>query len=241
MLPMSNLVILVNGLMYEHWLYAPMAGILLIVVWYADELAARYHARQFAAGLLVAWCAVLGTLTLLRNRDWKDPVVFYNQVLQYSPNSYRVCNNLGMCYANRNLFNDAESMYRRAYALEPANPVAIHNLGNLYKARGQIDGAIQLFNAALQAQPGFAHSCNALAEIYLRTGKPALARAVLEQRLPAENNKVGLLLLLAQIAYQEKNNAETMRYLEQAHAIDPANADANAGLQALRAPQRNQP
>lgn len=165
--PTSNLLVPINGLLYEHWLYLPLVGVFLILVWWGMLIGKRYGVGNVLSGILIAVLVFLSVLTIDRNRDWRDPVTFYNQTLEYAPNSYRVINNLGMAYADENKHERAEKMYKRAISIDPANPVAYHNLGITYRVIGKIDLAEENFKTAISLDPQFVFSYNALANLYL--------------------------------------------------------------------------
>ncbi|MBI2268384.1 MAG: tetratricopeptide repeat protein [Candidatus Blackburnbacteria bacterium] len=184
--PTSNLIIPVNGLMFEHWLYLPIMGFALTLIWLAYRAIQTAPVPQsislpsflFLYLLLLLFFSVR---TIQRNKEWRDPVTFYNQVLEYSPNSYRIVNNLGMAYADKNDHMKAEETYKRAISLQPSNAVAHHNLGNTYKGQGKYDLAAEEFKTAIKLQPDFFFSYNALADLYLRQGNPEAAREVLNE------------------------------------------------------------
>ena len=104
---------------------------------------------------------------MARNAEWRDPITFYNQTLQYAPTSYRVINNLGMAYADAGDNEKAKEMYQRAIALDDSVAVAYHNLGNTYRALEQEYLAIENFKTAIQKDPSFIYSYNALIQLYL--------------------------------------------------------------------------
>ena len=104
---------------------------------------------------------------MARNVEWRDPIIFYNQTLQYAPDSYRVINNLGMAYADSGDNEKAKEMYLRAIALDDSVAVAYHNLGNTYRELEQEYLAIENFKTAIKKDPGFVYSYNALIQLYL--------------------------------------------------------------------------
>ena len=164
--PTSNLLIPINGLIYEHWLYLPLIGIFLVLIWLGMILGERYNIEKILALILIAFLVFLSVLTINRNKDWYDPITFYNQTLKYAPSSYRVVNNLGMAYDDQGSYEKAEETYKRAISLVPTNPVAFHNLGNSYKEEGRTDLAVENFEKAISLDPGFFFSYNALVNIY---------------------------------------------------------------------------
>jgi tetratricopeptide (TPR) repeat protein len=221
--PTSNLLVPINGLLYEHWLYLPLVGVFLILIWVVQELGEKYNLQKILLALFVVVLILLSVLTIKRNGDWRDPITFYNQTLRYAPKSYRVINNLGMAYADQRNYDKAIEMYRRAIDLDASNPVAYHNLANAYYGIGEINLAIENYHIAISLDPKFAFSYNALAKLYLENKNYEEARKVLEHYLDYSDSKIDILELLAQIAAEQKDFRAALSYLEKAAAIDPGN------------------
>ena len=232
--PTSNILIPINGLIYEHWLYLPMVGIFLIVIWLGEVLAEKYGVGKILLPIFLIFAIFLAVLTIERNKDWRDPITFYNQTLRYSPESYRVINNLGMAYADQQEYALAEATYRRAIDVASSSPVAYHNLGNTYQKIGKTDLAIENFNIAIRLDPKFFFSYNALAEIYLEEKNYAEARKVLEGYVDYSNSKPDTLFLLAQIAVAQKDYRSALTYLNSALLIDPANETIRSTINDIR-------
>lgn len=221
--PTSNLLIPISGLLYEHWLYLPMIGIFLILIWLGMLIGKRYNLQKILIGILIAFLIFLSILTIDRNKDWVDSITFYNQTLKYAPTSYRIINNLGMAYADKGNHEQAEKTYQIAISLDLSNPVAYHNLGNTYRGTGKVDLAIENFKTAIKLNPKFIFSYNALASLYLENKNYQEARRVLENYLNYSDSKIDTFFLLAQIAAEEKDFEAALSYLEKALAVDPSN------------------
>src|SRR5438552_3202605 len=71
---------------------------------------------------------------------------------------------------------EAESAYRAALAIVPADPAVTHNLGVAIATQGRHREAIGCFEAALKAEPGFvsAHYNRAVALMALRDAQEAI-------------------------------------------------------------------
>lgn len=78
---------------------------------------------------------------------------------------------------------DAEIYYRKVLAVDPDHPSANNNLAVVYLTRGsRIDTAEQLALRALKGAGALKpYVLDTLAHIYMREGKPALAKAALDE------------------------------------------------------------
>lgn len=209
LLPMSNIFIPVNGLLYEHWMYVPMVGFFLAVARGGELLAGR---RKELSSIALAFFALslvfFSFQTVERNREWSDSVTFYTQTLAYAPASYRVINNLAMAHEERGDYFNAERFYRKALTLDPKNPVAMHNLGNLYRDAGDPAMARQWYLAAIGNDTEFIFSYLPLVGVDIQLGNYAEAERILQEYLALSSVQGNALqTLLRQIQQAEKERA----------------------------------
>ena len=199
LIPTSNILVPINGLLFEHWLYIPMIGVWLVLCWCLIRLSRIANGKLsvlFATALRQAplicymlFATFLSIRTFQQNRLWRDPITFYNYTLKFAPNSYRVLNNLGMAYAEAKQHDEAIRVYQLAIRENPENAVAYHNLGNTQKALGNRQLAIDNFEKAISLQPDFYFSYNALAQLYLDESDYKSAIEVLQRLLPYQTGE----------------------------------------------------
>lgn len=230
--PTSNILVPINGLMFEHWLYIPMIGFWFLLLWIATK--APHKTKPFSLILFFVFLIFLLVRTIKQNALWRDPIRFYNYTLTYAPKSYRVLNNLGMAYADANDHVQAVQTYERAIHINPTVSVGYHNLGNSLLNQGKKEEAIQSFEKAISLQPNFLFSYKALAQLYLTDKDYTNARLILERSLDNIQNPTQTLFTLAQIAYEEKDITRAIGYLEKARRFDPTNQTVISALYQLR-------
>jgi cytochrome c-type biogenesis protein CcmH/NrfG len=117
--------------------------------------------------------AVYGTraFDLLREADHQNP------------NEPQTLSYLADLYKTRKDDQNAESLYRRLYVLDPTQSSAPTNLGAYEMERGHNEEAIRLFQEALRISPALVLVRLNLAAALIRMGKIAEARTVLEKAL----------------------------------------------------------
>lgn len=183
--PTSNVLVPINGLIYEHWLYLPMAGASMAISCAAYILLRKIFKRETAnrIGLvcLGGTLMCLSARTILRNLDWRDAVTFYRQTLTYAPKSYRMWNNYGMALADAGQLKEAEAAYGRAIQIDDSATVAHHNMGNLYFATGRLLQAESEYKKAVALQPSFLFTYLKMAELYHAMGEEEKAESVLQE------------------------------------------------------------
>jgi pentatricopeptide repeat protein len=175
--------------MYEHWLYLPLAGFFLALFVLAmlvhcyikkkNQSLGRYV--MYSAWAVVAICLIwLAVLTVDRNNDWQNPIIFYENNLQYTPNSYIQHNNLGMAYAEAGEYQKAIDHYSRSVELKSKYPQVYYNMGNAYRELGEVDKAIEYYQRSIQASPRFYFPYNNLLNIYVSRGDRDRAFSLLQ-------------------------------------------------------------
>lgn len=203
-LPISGLFPL-NAPMAEHWMYIPMAGFFFGVcgVSHAILKHARPWVHAAAVAALAAWLVVLTTLTVTRNRDWRDDESLYIATLRENPNSTRVHFNLAVVYQDildnpagaRRHFLAVTRAYDRRKAANPGerddfwtDELEAHvSLGDLYAAEHRYTEAFTHYRVVLSIAPTgpnailVAQAAFGAARCFLDTGEPAQARALLDQ------------------------------------------------------------
>lgn len=184
--PVSNLLALYPAIADralftpEHNLYAPLAGIAVLVGRAAARLAeGRVPARAAAlvgALVLMAW----GGRTWVRVGDWRDEVTLFAAAARRGSLSPRVWFNLGNDLLRLGARADAVAAYTRATQLAPADDQAWANLGVALQMQGDLDQALRAYERAESLRPSPRLYGN-LASLYRARGDEASARRALEK------------------------------------------------------------
>jgi protein O-mannosyl-transferase len=168
-LPYTGLV-LINGIMYEHFLYIPMIFFFAFVLIILFTFIPKKHFYLTLCLLSLVSCLLIAR-SWSRQYDWQDPIRFYQQTLLQAPNSFRVRNNLGMTYQEKGDIDAALKEYQKVIDLNPGIPNAYHNIGNLYFEKKDYKKAEEYFLQAISVDPYFGYSYATLMKIYQITGE----------------------------------------------------------------------
>ena len=231
--PTSNLLVIINAFVYEHFLYTSLIGIILIVLTFALEWANNEKKKRIFFALVIVVICAAGIRSAWRCLDWRTAIGFYEKLAPTAPKSYRVLNNLGMAYAEHDRLDKARETYAKAIALDPTNAVAYHNMANILRNDKEYDLAQQYYEKAIQLQPSFIFSYKSLAQIYLNKNEYAKARKLLEAYYNITEEKVYTLNILTEIAYREGAYMDAKRYLLTLLKIQPNDPGTLAALQKL--------
>ncbi len=167
-LPSSNILIPINNMLAEHFLYFPCIGLFFIValILVRGYLIVPNLFRHLLLFSLICLFSFYIFRSFERNRDWHDPITFYNQTLNFVSGSARVRNNLAMNYADLGNHEQAIKHYRLAIATQDTYPQTHYNLANSLLQLGKTADAIVEYEKAIQMQPSFLPAYPVLINIY---------------------------------------------------------------------------
>jgi hypothetical protein len=172
--PASGIIVPINSLFYEHWLYLSLFGIAVLLAVYGVRLyeflrkRAEWRITKYLFFIiLTSYFLFLGVQTVRRNIIWGQTEKFYLQILHHVPDNIRVLNNLANLYADEEKNDLAEQYWIKASEVDSMHPAPYHNLGNLARDREQYDKAVALYLKAIQVRPSFHYAYRNLSGVYL--------------------------------------------------------------------------
>ncbi|MDP3764662.1 MAG: tetratricopeptide repeat protein [bacterium] len=161
--PTSNIVP-INGMLYEHWLYLAQIGIWIPLL----SLLSQLHNKIIIRNILIITGSIylifLSYLTILRNKDWSDPISFYKKTLSYGP-SLKIYNNLGMELANKGKLEEAVENYKKALEIDSSIFILNYNLGNTLRDLGKNEEAKEQYKLSIEKNPKFVSAYSNLLNI----------------------------------------------------------------------------
>lgn len=189
--PTSNLVALINALIYDHWFIFPMLGLILAL---GCEINSRFISHPinslhpipmkrilFGAGIGLG--IPLFALAYQQTQVWHDPTSLFEHILRYEPRSAKTLNNLAMEYDLAHEYKKAESLYRQAIQIQDVWPQVHQNLGYLKFQQNHLDEAAKEFETAIRLDPAFHVSLSWLGLTRLKQGQTQAAIPLFQQSL----------------------------------------------------------
>lgn len=141
----SNLIVPLDGTLDETWLYFPLIG---FVGFLATIL--NYFDRKSIAILLGLIVLLLSIRTFVRNFEWHDGLILYEQAIKNSPPSYELENNYGVELFRNKKISEAKSHFEKSIELQPRWWFAYNNLGAVYQRQGDIPKAEDLYRKSIE-------------------------------------------------------------------------------------------
>ncbi len=166
--PNSN-IFPINALIYEHWLYLPSVGFFIVCAWLLGKIPKTRRSLKLLSLASVLFISIFYVWrTMERNKEWHDPISFYESTIKYKPDSARLHNNLAMAYADEGREDDAIREYKKAIECGDYYAQPHYNLSNIYIGRGDYATAIKELKRSLEIDNNFLYSHESLSQIYFK-------------------------------------------------------------------------
>lgn len=181
--PSSSIVPLVTQTVAEKRMYLPMAGLAALVVFGGGAAGKCLLARlapswsqsrgpvTVAAVLVVGFAAVLGGLTVMRNRVYRSELTLWDDAIRKRPDNLRAYFNRARVYATLGDREKELSDYNTAIEIRPNDAGGYVNRGNAYADRGDNDRALADYSKAIEVDPEFAVAYNNRGDEWCRRGQ----------------------------------------------------------------------
>lgn len=223
--PTSSVVPIASQTAAEHRLYLALLGPLVLFV----GLGWRWlGARALPVVLTVA--VVLGSLTFLRNRDYRSEITLWADTVEKRPTNIRARINLARAQLSAGQAEAAEGQLREALRLDPASADARYNLGVILARSGRVEAAEAAYREAVRLRPSYAEAWNNLGGLRLARGDHdealVLFRRALETRPRYADAQANLALALLEAGRTD----EAVGVARAARALDPRSATAAFAL-----------
>ncbi len=177
--PMIGLVQVGSQAMADRYVYIPLIGLLIMVVWgFADvfrwaegkftRTSVFSAARAAATGLLFA---ALMTCSWIQISHWRNSITLFEHALEVTTHNHIAHNNLGGTCMQQGEIDRAVLHFVQAIQIEPNYAYAHYNLGTALVQQGKIDQAAEQFSLALRSKSDFSKAHNNLGTLFGSQGK----------------------------------------------------------------------
>lgn len=133
---------------------------------------------------------------ILRTEDWRTNKNLWISTLIFSPDSYRVYNNLGDVYMKEQNYDKAIESFKKSFEIFPQYADAMHNLSIVYYINKDMENAKKYMQMAINTKPTLVPAWEKLGLIYLEEKNFDIAQVHFREALKLDPNaqlaKVGL-------------------------------------------------
>ncbi|RYZ59244.1 MAG: tetratricopeptide repeat protein, partial [Proteobacteria bacterium] len=105
-------------------------------------------------------------------KDFKKATRHIKSALSQEPENVSYLNQLGVCYKESELYDDATKVYNTVIKIDPDNRSALYNKAIMLAARNQAPEAIKLLQRCVEKHPDFELAARKLREIKEKSAAP---------------------------------------------------------------------
>jgi tetratricopeptide (TPR) repeat protein len=175
--------------MADRYMYLPMVGLLIMIVWGGGELAKAVGAGAAPAAVLASiGLIVLSLFTWYQQSFWRDTYALFTHALAVDPDNAFAHFVVGNALSDAGDDLRAADRYQRALAIDQRDPMFHYRYALSLGRLGRIDPAIAEFQEALRLRPQWATAHEMLARAYLLSGNPSAAQAHFDEARLIERN-----------------------------------------------------
>jgi Flp pilus assembly protein TadD len=194
LVPVIGLVQVGVQAMADRYMYMPLIGILLMLVWGASDgiyaltpetgwSGSPTVSRAIAGVGVVSIIVICGVISNLQIQYWKDSGTLFGHALHVTKNNYLAEDKLGLYLAGHGRSADAIEHYLASLKINPAFGETHNNLGVELARKGQIPEAMLSFSNAVELNPKLASAFNNLGMALAISGRAAEALKPYQQAL----------------------------------------------------------
>lgn len=256
LLPVIGLVQVGGQARADRYMYIPMVGLLIMVVWGGAEILKKLRAQAAAIPLAVAACVACAVLSWIQIGYWRNSETLFRHALAVTEDNPVANHNLGnylMGMPGR--LQEAFPYLETAVRLDPDSVPAHTDLGSALARAGRLPEAIAQFQEAVMLAPDAPIPHNNLGSALTETGRlpEAISEFQTALRLDPDYEEARRNLAAAEGGGARESHASrgvallkagdypgAIAALESAVGADPGDADAqnNLGVALSHFPER---
>ncbi len=255
LVPVIGLVQVGGQARADRYMYIPMVGLLIMLVWGLAEVLEKLRVRVLAIPLAAAACLACAALSWIQVGYWRNSETLFRHALAVTSDNAVANHNLGNYLMTAGRLSEALPYLEAAVRIDPGSVPAHTDLGSALARSGRLPEAIAQFEDAIELAPDAPIPHNNLGSALTQAGRlpeaidefqtalrldPAYdeARRNLAAAEAGGSAEAHLSRGIALIKAGDVSGAITE--LETALRIDPNNADAqnNLGVALSRFPER---
>ena len=182
----------IKDLAFEHRMYLPLAGVIVLLVsagWSILHFISRRLAvlpaatRRISIVVVVIVAGALAYGTIRRNQDYYSEVTMWSKIVALRPDNYRAHDDLGRSLRAAGRLDEAFAHFAESLRLNPNYHSAHNNLGNALMKRRRFAEATVHLEQAIRLNPKFDKAYSNLGAALAQQGKfdeaiPHLKKAI---------------------------------------------------------------
>lgn len=239
LLPALNVGAFRRGdLIHDRYLFLPSMGFAMLVAYGIRKLKGGsgellgLPAIQALAVLVLA--AALGFATAYQHVNWANDIVLFNRSLAVAPGNEIAENAFGDALSQREMYDEAITVFEDLVSRSPANQAGQYNLGYNYYKVGRYDDALPHLVTALEIDSRDERQLLTLGVTLFFLDKYDAAERVLKDGISLRRNGLGLHYALGAVFKQTGRLREALDEFNQELAYNPGYVSARDQIEQIK-------
>ncbi|WP_042150690.1 MULTISPECIES: tetratricopeptide repeat protein [unclassified Pseudoalteromonas] len=230
----ESALIPIRDITFEHRSYLPDFGLILAVFSGFLVLLIKYNSKPNHTFLAITLpiIVILSAITINRNNQWQDPILFYHNELVHSPYNTRVLNNLATAYYNNNELSKAMPLIEKSVQLSQGE-MSGEMINNYLAFMIESGSYLRAEEIGLKSLPQIkdllakARVLNNLGILKLKQGLLPEAETYFKRSIKQPNYATKTLFSLSLTLAKQGKLKEAQQYNIKALKLDPENNDGH--------------
>jgi len=211
---------------FEHRLYVPMFGFVLVLIGVLQWLAKP----KIMGSLLFSVILILSVLTWNRNALWSDELAFAEDNMRKAPDNERAIHLVANLYVGQKRYREAEQLFLKAIEANITYEKTSIDLARLYILEQRYPEALQTLLRIMPSIPASEAFYHNLGIVYDEMGSSGQAKLNLQRAILIKPDFYDAYTSLGLVFAKQKQWQEAIGYYRQSIYIVPYNGFAHYNL-----------
>ena len=153
LVPVIGLVQVGDQAHADRYMYIPMVGLFVMLIWGAAEILEKLRAKKLAIPLAAAACLASAVVSWVQVGYWRNGETLFRRALAVTSDNKIANNNLGNYLMSSGRLSEAIPYFETAVRIDPEFPTARNDLGIALGRMGRLPDAIAQFQIAVRLSP----------------------------------------------------------------------------------------
>src|SRR5271156_516470 len=237
LVPVIGLVQVGDQAHADRYMYIPMVGLLVMLIWGAAEILEMLRVKKLAIPLAAAACLASAVVSWVQIEYWRNSETLFRHALAVTNDNKIANNNLGSYLMSSGRLSEAIPYFESAVRIDPGYPAARNNLGIALGGMGRLPDAIAQLQIAVRLWPDAPDPHTNLGTALAQAGRLPEAADQFEAALRMDPNDALVQRNLGQaLSGIPGRIPDALRHLEEANRLrpDPEVEQAIAQLRAVQ-------
>jgi tetratricopeptide (TPR) repeat protein len=216
--------------MANRYMYIPMIGLFLMLVWECDARIRGGYAKIFKVILFCAMLVYFISLTKYQNHFFSNNYTLFSRAVAVTGENHIAYSIIGDGLLSLNWVDEAMIYYGKAIAINPRFTKALHNYGTCLLRKGDYINAVSYFSRVIAINPNDAIAYATLGWTQAQRGYPDEAKKLLEKALELKPDDGYSHNVLGAILTRQGKTEEAIRHFQIAVKKNPNYVEAGMNL-----------